>query len=121
MVKVVVPDGINAVTTVCWQTQHADFLRLIFGHDEQRAVPASLPRGGYQFGQNVAVRLVDDRLRGIKAQPIEMEFVDPVTGIGPKELPNRTGVLSIRVNGPAPFTLMSVRRVIVGELWKLVF
>jgi hypothetical protein len=36
---------------------------------------------------------------GVEAQAIEVKFVDPVSGIGEKELAHRAGVLVVEVDG----------------------
>ena len=60
---------------------------------------AALPR---DRGEDVIGRVVDDGLHGVEAQTIEMEFIDPIAGIGDEKLPDRPGVGLVEVDRAAP-------------------
>ena len=50
-----------------------------------------------------------DRLRGVEAQPVEVELVDPVGGVGDEELAHRPGVRPVEIDRLAPLVLVAPR------------
>src|SRR3569623_3492214 len=77
-------------------------LRFILRHDEGRAVfsrAAYLARDG---GDDVLGRAVVDILGGVEAQPVEMELVYPLGGIGKHPYPHRCAVRAVEVDGGTP-------------------
>ena len=65
-------------------------------------------------------RGVEDLLRRVEPQPVQVELVDPVAGVGDEELADRTGVGSVEVDGVAPFVLVAVGEVVVRERAQVV-
>src|SRR5580704_18805113 len=69
------------------------------------------------------VRLVEDLLRRVETQPVEVIFVDPVAGIGEKEGAYRSGIGAIKIYRFAPFVFVAVgeicgrERVEVVPIW----
>ena len=63
---------------------------------------------------------VEDLLRGVEAETVEMKFVDPVAGIGDDELAHRRGIRAVEVDRLAPFVFVSIGEVVVGELREVV-
>ena len=53
--------------------------------------PAASLHPPHDRGHDVVVRGVEDLLRRVEPQPVEMILVDPVAGIGEKELAHRLG------------------------------
>src|SRR5262245_47655890 len=53
-------------------------------------------------------RLVEDLLRRVEAQAVEMKLVDPVAGVADEELAHRTRVLAVEVQGFAPVVAVAV-------------
>src|SRR5262249_51994464 len=63
-------------------------------------------------------RAIKHLLRGIKAKSVDVEFFDPVRGVGTKELAHRPRIRAIEIERFTPFILVAVREVIGGELLK---
>ena len=96
VMEVVVPDGVQAISGFARRPQQCDVLGFVLGDDPR--VPR---RGGgadviAHVGQDVTRRPIANRLRGIKAQAIQMEFADPVAGVGSNELPAPARTLAHR-------------------------
>ena len=73
---------------------------LLKTHSRRRSAPGDgrPPRGhAGDGGNNVVLRLVVDGLEGVQPQAVEMEFVDPIAGVGNEELADRPAA------GPSKF------------------
>jgi len=54
-------------------------------------------------------RLIEDLLRRVQPQPVEMIFVDPIARIGDKEFARPTGIGTVEIDRLAPFVRVSDR------------
>ena len=61
--------------------------------------------------QDVRRRRVEDLLRRVEAQAVEVKLVDPVAGVGDEELAHRPGVGAVEVDRVAPLVLVAVGEV----------
>ena len=87
-------------------------LRLVLADDKGDAPPGvalAHSRTCRDRGDDVLVRGVEDLLRRVEAQPVEMVFVDPVAGIGEKELAHRAGVGAVEIDRGRPIRSRSGR------------
>ena len=57
---------------------------------------------------------------GVDSQAIDVEFVDPVSGIGDEELSDRRGKLRVEVDRLAPVRAMTLGRVFGRELGQII-
>src|SRR5207344_2744429 len=71
-------------------------------------------------GHDVVRGSVEDLLRGIEAQAIEMKFVDPVASVGDEELADRGRRRPIEVDGFTPFVLIAIGKVVLGERSEII-
>src|SRR5919108_4018897 len=86
MMEVIVPQCIESISALRGRSHQPGVLWLVLRHKNGRS---STGRAPYLLGdrrENMHGRLVIDLLRGIEAQSIEMKLIDPITGIGEKEL-----------------------------------
>ena len=84
-------------------------MRLILSHDDRGFVAGRLVRRRRDLANDVRRRFVEDLLRGVEAKAVEVEFVDPVAGVGDEKLPNRSGSFSVEVQCVAPFGRLALR------------
>ena len=56
------------------------------------AILRGLARMAGDLREDVRRGRVEDLLRGVKPETVEMKFVDPVTGVGDEELAHRRGI-----------------------------
>ena len=65
------------------------------------------------------LRLIEDRLCGIEAEPVEVKFVDPVPGVRCHELPRRRGAI-IEIDRVSPFVVVARREIRARKLPKII-
>ena len=61
--------------------------------------------------QDVLARRIEDLLRRVEAQAVEMKLVDPVAGVGDEELAHRRRVRAVEVDRVAPLVVVAVGEV----------
>src|SRR6185312_3274944 len=88
------------------------------GSRDSRPRAGRSARGGHHVGDDVARRAVLDVLRRVEAQPVEMEFLDPVARVLHEELARRRRPLEIQ--RPPPVVLVLVGEVVARELFEVV-
>ena len=64
--------------------------------------------------------VVEDVLRRIDTQAVDVELVDPVGGVGKDELAHRPGVLAVEVQRLAPLGLVPLREIVLRERFEVV-
>jgi hypothetical protein len=97
MMKVVVPDRIEAVPTFGGPTDEFGILRLAATMTISRSRAAARAHR-VSSCDDVLVGIVENLLRGVEAQPVEVEFADPVAAFS--RTYSRTGAQS----GPSKFS-----------------
>jgi hypothetical protein len=110
---VVVPQRVEPAATLCDRPNQRRILRLVLSDQHDGAVAGRGPRVATHHHQNVLVGCVEYLLRRVEAQAVEMELLDPVRGVGCKELADRRGPRSVEVDGVAPLVV-----VLVGEVGR---
>ena len=75
------------------RTDERRMLRLILGNDDRVAPTCCASHRATDLGENVRSRRIEDLLRGIQAQPVEVKFVDPVTGVADEFSPSKLSAL----------------------------
>ncbi len=115
VMEIVVAHRIEAVAPFFDRAHEPHVLRLVFGQQNDIASTGRLPRGLRHFGENVRVGVVENLLRRVEAEAIEMKFLDPIPHICDEELADRTRVLIVEIDGGTPFVLVALREIVVGE------
>ena len=81
----------------------ARVLRLVLGDDQRsRAAPAAARTRRPIAARMCSGDVVEDRLRRVEAQAVEVELVDPVAGVGDEELAHRAAIAGRRSSAPRP-------------------
>ena len=114
--EVVVPRHVEAVASTRRRAQQRHVLRLVLG-DEQRGPTAR--RFAYATAdrrEDVVVGGVVNRLGRVEAQAVEVELVDPVSGVGDEELAHGTRIGAVEVEGVAPLVGVAGAVVVGREL-----
>ena len=112
VVKVVIPQCIHFIAALVRGTNEFHVLWFVLADDVNRSAFCSRARLSRNRSHNVVLARIKNLLCRIQPQAIEMKLVDPVTGVRGKKLPHRPAVLTIKVNGFAPFVLVPVRKII---------
>lgn len=115
VVKVVVPQGIEAVAALLGRANKPCLLRFVLAHHQCRASARRRPDTAHDRRKDMVGRAVEDLLRGVEPQAVEVEFIDPVAGVGEKKFAHRAGVPAVEIDGLAPLVLVTVREVVLGE------
>src|SRR5437763_2226793 len=92
VMEIVIPNCIEAVAAFAASPNQFGFLPFVFRDQNDRALTCRLARGAANGPNNVFIRIVQDALRGVEAESIEMEFFDPVATICNEKLANRLRV-----------------------------
>src|SRR6266446_1239936 len=120
MMKIVIPERVDAIASLLLWPHQLHVLRLVLRHDDGCAPAGHLAYAPRYGGKDMIGRLIIDILRRIKPQAVEVEFFNPVTGIGKKELTHRPGVLAIEVDRLSPLCGVAVGEVILGKLLEII-
>ena len=105
--KVVVIERVESKSAAILGLQKTHVLRFVFSRQHDR--PALAVRCASRLmAQDMFGGIVQDRLRGVGAQAVEMELVDPVTSIGDEKISHRSRIGVVEVDRLAPFIAMSV-------------
>src|SRR5690349_9949418 len=112
--KVVVPDGVAAVSAIGTRLSQPRLLWLVFGADVD-ARPALSRRAARGFGDlrdDVPLRSVDDALGRVEAKAIESKLIDPVARVLGEELAHRAVPFTVEVERLAPLVGITIGEVI---------
>src|SRR4051794_29633310 len=63
---------------------------------------------------------IENLLRCIQAQTVEMKLIYPIRGIDRKELADGPAVFVVKVNRLSPFILMTISEVVFGKLLQVI-
>ena len=100
--EIVIPQAIQAVAALLRRLHQFHFLRFVFGDENHLARSGTFASFAGHGAQDVIFGAVVDVLRRIQPETIQMELVDPVTGIRDAELADRAGIVAVEVDGRAP-------------------
>src|SRR5438477_5812855 len=98
VMEIVIPNRIEVVAAFAASPNQFGFLPFVFRDQNDRARTCRLAGGAANGPNNVFIRIVQDALRGVEAESIEMEFFDPVATICNEKLANRLRVWSIEID-----------------------
>ena len=120
VMEVVVPQGVEPVTAVLGRARQLGVLRLVLSDDKgASAAPrrSHLPRDG---GDNMIFRSIENCLRRVEPQPVEMILVDPIARIGDEEFARRPGIGTVEIDGLTPFVVVAIGEISRGEQFEIV-
>ena len=86
VVEIIVPERVEAMAAALRGAHQPRVLRFVLADEHDVAAMRRLPRRPHDGGDHVLVRGVEDGLRRVKAQAVEVELVDPIGGVGDEEL-----------------------------------
>ncbi len=115
VVEIVVPKTVQPKAAFVRRPDQPRLLRLVFGHEKNRALARRGPRFPRDAGENVFLGFIKNALGGVETEAVEMEFLDPVARVADEKLAHRPGVWAVEVQGRAPIGFVAVSRVVVGE------
>src|ERR1700739_4096807 len=73
------------------------------------------PDGVGQLTQNIGLGMGENRMHGVKAQPLDAIFLEPIKGVVNKVVADGSAAWTIEINGLAPGSV-----VVFGEkLWRI--
>src|ERR1700730_12933351 len=120
MMKVVVPQGVEPVTAALRRARQLGVLRLVLSNDKgDSAAPrrSHLPRDG---GDNMIFRSIENCLRRVEPQPVEMILVDPIARIGDEEFARGAGIGTVEIDRLTPFVVVAIGEISRGEQFEIV-
>src|SRR5436190_1336150 len=112
MMEIIVPQCVQPVATFITVANELCLLRFVFGNKESRATAGRVTDAACNRRQNVILGSIKNLLRGVEAQTVEMKLVYPVTGVRDEELADWTAVVSIEIDGLAPFVNVTIGEII---------
>src|ERR1700752_5254486 len=119
--EVVIPQGVEPVTAPLGRTHQLGVLWLVLSDDKgNSAAPrrSHLPRDG---GGNMIFRLIENCLRRVEPQPVEMILVDPIARIGDEEFARRAGIGTVEIDGLTPFVVVAIGEISRREQFEIVY
>jgi hypothetical protein len=120
VVEVVVPEGVEAVAACRERSHEADVLRLVFRHQQRRALPRRAAHAAAERGQDVLRGGVVDLLGRVQPEPVKVILLDPVCGVREDELAHRARPLAVEVDRLPPLVRVAIGEVRIGELLEVV-
>ena len=96
--EIVVPNRIEIVATFAAGTDELGNLPLVFGDQNDRAWSSGFAGGPANCADDVFVRFIMNRIGGVEAEAVEVEFVDPVTAVGDVKFADRRRVGPVEIN-----------------------
>src|SRR5208282_2807919 len=118
--EVVIPQGVESVTAPLGRTRQLGVLWLVLSGDKgdfPAPRQSHLPRDG---GDNMIFRLIENRLRRVEPQPVEMILGDPIARIGDEEFARRAGIGTVEIDGLTPFVVVAIGEISRGEQFEIV-
>src|SRR4051812_30276304 len=103
MMKIVVPHRVDAEVS-----HQPGVLRFVFRDDDDRSRGRCVSGPLDDLGDEVAWGFVEDVLRRVESKSIEMELVDPVSGVRDRKLPDASRAFAVIVDRFAPLGGASV-------------
>ena len=120
VVKIIVPERIETITTGFHWPDQVRVLRFVFCHEINAAPSRCLARTSGDRVQNVLGRGIENLLRRIETQPVAMKLIDPVSRVRDKQLADRTAELVVKIQRIAPFIPVALAEVMWSELRQVV-
>src|SRR5271157_2040916 len=106
VVEVVAPEHVEPETAPLGRPEQPCALSLVFADDQHTTAPGRRADRPHDRPEDVVGTVVEDVLRRIDTQAVDVELVDPVGGVGKDELAHRPGVLAVEVQRLAPLGLV---------------
>src|SRR5262245_61812534 len=116
--EVVVPQGVKSVSALLDGTRGPGGLPLVLGDEEQAATAGGLAGNRRQLRENMSIGMILDRGDRVESKTVEMEFFDPVTDVGAKEVADRVRGGAVEIDRIAPVGPVTLRFVIRREFRK---
>src|SRR6266567_3749421 len=113
MMPVVIPYSVKIIAALLSGPDQFCPLEFILLKQKDVALSRRFPRRASDSSHNIFLRVIKNGLRGIKAESVEMEFLNPVASIGDEELPDRPAIFPVEINGFTPFVFSLMIHVIV--------
>src|ERR1700730_3930897 len=120
VMEVVVPQGVEPVTAVLGRARQLGVLRLVLGNEK---VASAAPRRSHlprDSGDNMIFRSIENCLRRVEPQPVEMILVDPIARIGDEEFARRPGIGTVEIDRLTPFVVVTIGEIGLGERFEIV-
>ena len=115
MVKVVVPERIDAGAAALERVEQLRVLRLVLAHDQELAPGCGLARTRHNLGEYVRRRAVENRLRRVQTEAVETELAYPVLGVLDEEVAHGARVLAVEIERVSPVAAVPGAEIAVGE------
>ena len=116
---VVVQPVQSAAAAIRW-TQQLGLLGLVLGDDHDLAISGCRSSPLRQRGNDVFGRRIEDLLRRIQAEPVDVILANPVLDVGQHQLADRRGLRSIEVERLTPFVAVAVGEVLARKASQVV-
>src|SRR5262245_8228991 len=81
VVEIVIPERVDPITALLGRPDENRLLWLVFGDDDDRPPTSRLTGASRYCRQDVIVRRIVNVLRRVQSQAVEVEFLDPVSGV----------------------------------------
>ena len=118
--EVVVPHRVEAEAAPLGRQQLLRMLRLVLGDHDDRARLRGFARSARELREDVRSAVVEDRLRRVEAQSVQVELADPVARVAENEIARALRVLAVEVQRFAPFGVVARAEVVRAEALQVV-
>ena len=102
VVEVVVVEGVQPVSSARRGPHQAGVLPFVLGDDDDAAAARGGARAAHERGEDVVGRRVEDLVRGVEPEAVEVILANPVLGAGEDELARGLRARGRRSSAPGP-------------------
>src|SRR5712671_5898987 len=114
VVEIVIPlRVVTRAATVC-PPQVAGLIAVVFEDQMNFAIGDAAPDGLADFADDIGLALVENRVDGIEAQPVEMELLQPIERIAYEEIAHWPVMRPGKIDRGAPWRLVAADK----EIWS---
>src|ERR1700674_5903122 len=115
VVEIIIPlRVVTRAATVC-PPQVADLIPVVFEVQMNLAVGDAAPDGSADFADDIGLALIENRVDGIEAQPVEMELLQPIERIVYEKITHRPVMRPGKIDRGAPWRMVAAGREIRND------
>src|SRR5262249_24106623 len=98
VMKIVVPERVETITALVERPNPTGLLWFVLCNEQDGSPRRRVTCPACDGGQDVLVGIVEDLLRRIETQAVEVKFVNPVPGVGDEKLPHGRGGAAVEID-----------------------
>src|SRR5271154_567529 len=120
VMEVVIPQRVEPVSAPLGWAHQLCVLRLVLSDNKSDSAAPCRAHPPDNGGHDMIVRSIENCLRRVEPQSVEMILVDPITRIGDEELAHRARIGTVEIDRFTPVVFVTVSEISRGEQFEIV-